>query len=131
MQGFEAIKQLFGQAKPYKVILGARNTQRAQQDYDALKYDRASSSVTVLPCELNNLKDVKMFAQQTLEKLGQSKIDYLFVNAAITNDAKEKGPHGSKWCESLIVNHLCTSSKLLMLHFMHCTRFKLIDIRVA
>lgn len=103
--GFEAIKQLLGQAQPYRVILGARNTQRAQHDYDALSYDRAASSVTVLPCELNDLRGVKTFAQQALEKLGQDGIDYLFLSAAITKDAKEKGPYGSKWCESLIVNH--------------------------
>jgi len=53
------------------------------------------------------LKTVKSFAQQTLEKLGQDKIDYFMLNAAITNSAEKPGSHGSKWCEAYIVNHLC------------------------
>lgn len=105
--GLEAIKQLLAQSQPYKVIFGARNAPRAQQDYDGLTYDRSKSSVSVLPLELNNLKGVKTFAQETLEKLGSDKIDYLFLNAGISDGAEAKGPFGSKWCESLIVNHYC------------------------
>lgn len=67
-----------------------------------------------MQCELNDLKGVKTFAQRTLEKLGQDKIDYLLLNAAISNGSQEKGPHGSKWCESLIVNHFCESRLLLI-----------------
>lgn len=61
----------------------------------------------MLPLDLSQLKAVKTFAEQTLEKLGQTKLDYLLLNAAISNGAEKPGPNGSKWCESLIVNHLC------------------------
>lgn len=63
--------------------------------------------MTVLPLELNNLRNVQSFAKETLEKVGQDNIDYLLLNAGISNGAEESGPYGSKWCESLIVNHLC------------------------
>lgn len=63
--------------------------------------------MSVLPLELSDLKGVKSFAEQTLEKLGKDKIDYLLLNAGISKGAQEPGPNGSKWCESYIVNHIC------------------------
>ncbi|EGY22344.1 uncharacterized protein VDAG_03782 [Verticillium dahliae VdLs.17] len=104
--GFEAIKQLLQQTQPYRVILGARNAEGAQKAFGDLKFDESKHNVTVLPLELADLRGVKTFAQQTLETLGQQKIDYVLLNAAISNSAEEPGPHGSKWCESYIVNHL-------------------------
>lgn len=61
----------------------------------------------MLPLELSDLKGTRVFAQTTLEKLGQDRIDYLLLNAGITNGAENRGPNGSKWCEAYIVNHLC------------------------
>ncbi|KAI1084098.1 NAD(P)-binding protein [Whalleya microplaca] len=104
--GFELVKQLLAQTQPYKFILGARNAQAAQAAYDGLQYDSSKHSLTIFPLELSNLKTVKTFASQTLEKLGQDKIDYLLLNAGIGKNADEPGPHGSKWSESYIVNHL-------------------------
>lgn len=109
-QGFEAIKQLLEQSQAYKVILGARNTKATQEAYDGLDFNRDSNSVSISPLELADLKGVKTFAEKTLEKLGQDKIDYLLLNAAISKGAEEPGPNGSKWCESYIVNHLCECS---------------------
>jgi hypothetical protein len=106
-QGFEAIKQLLGQAQPYKIILGARNTKGTQAAYDALTYDRAANPVTVLPLELNDLRTVRTFAKEVLTKLDADPVDYLLLNAAINNGAEAPGPHGSKWCESYVVDHLC------------------------
>jgi NADP-dependent 3-hydroxy acid dehydrogenase YdfG len=103
----EAIKQLLEQTQPYKVILGARNIQNTHKAYDELQYDRAANGVTILPLDLSDLKGVKSFAEKTLEKLGQGKIDYLLLNAGISNGSEGPGPHGSKWCEAHIVNHLC------------------------
>ena len=96
--------------QPYKIILGARNTQRTQEAYDALTFDRNANSLAVLPLELNDLKGVRTFANDVQSKLGQDSLDYLLLNAGISNGTQEPGPHGSKWCESLIVNHLCTLS---------------------
>ncbi|KAF4990179.1 hypothetical protein FGRMN_8600 [Fusarium graminum] len=105
--GLEAIKQLLEQSQPYRVLLGARNTQRAQKAYDELKYDQSSSKVTVLPLELNDLKSVKSFAEKVLESLERTKIDYLLLNAGLGGTAADgPGPHGSKWCEPHVVNHL-------------------------
>jgi hypothetical protein len=59
--------------------------------------------------ELSNLKTVKTFAQQTLERLGQDKIDYLMLNAGMWKNADQPGPHGSQWCHAYLVNHLCES----------------------
>ncbi|KAI2620187.1 NAD(P)-binding protein [Hypomontagnella submonticulosa] len=104
--GFELVKQLLEQTQPYKFILGARNPATAQAAFDGLKYDSNKHSLTIFPLELSNLKTVKTFSQQTLEKLGQDKIDYLMLNAAISNNADAPGPYGSKWSEAYIVNHL-------------------------
>jgi NADP-dependent 3-hydroxy acid dehydrogenase YdfG len=112
VQGFEAIKQLLEQTQPYHFILGCRNTQRTQEAYDALKYDSKTHSLTLFPLELSDLKSVRNFAQQTLDKLGNDKVDILFRNAGLFKDAKGPGVNGSKWCEPYIVNHLCTSSEV-------------------
>ncbi|KAH7143651.1 hypothetical protein EDB81DRAFT_796092 [Dactylonectria macrodidyma] len=121
--GFEAIKQLLEQAQAYKVILGARNTSSTQAAFDGVQFDKAANGVTVLPLDLSDLKGVKSFAEQTLAKLGQSKIDYLLLNAGISNGAEEKGPNGSKWCEAYIVNHLSQH------YLVHLLREKLVESR--
>jgi len=119
--GFEAIRQLLEQSQPYRIILGARNTQRTQEAYDALTFDRATNPITILPLELNNLRNIQTFAKETLAKVGQDPIDYLLLNAGISNGAEQPGPHGSKWCESVVVNHLSHH------YLMHLLREKLVS----
>ncbi|KAH6984582.1 hypothetical protein BKA56DRAFT_671081 [Ilyonectria sp. MPI-CAGE-AT-0026] len=119
--GFQALKQLLEQAQPYKIILGARNTSSTQAAIDGLQFDKAANGTTVLPLDLSDLKGVKSFAEQTLAKLGQTKIDYLLLNAAITNSAEKPGPNGSKWCEAYIVNHLSQH------YLVHLLREKLVE----
>ncbi|ROV99101.1 hypothetical protein VMCG_06601 [Cytospora schulzeri] len=104
--GFELVKQLLAQSEPYRFILGARDTEKTKKAYDELKFDGATHSITVLPLELSNLNGVKSFSQQTLQKLGQDKLDYLLLNAGMAKGAEGPGPYGSKWCEPFIVNHL-------------------------
>ncbi|KAI1123533.1 hypothetical protein F5Y10DRAFT_251727 [Nemania abortiva] len=115
--GFEAIKQLLFQSQPYNYILGARDTKTATDAYNGLKYDTSKHKLTIVPLELNNMNSVKTFAQQTLEKLGASPIDYLMLNAAtaMTKKVAETGPHGSKWTEAYLVNHL---SQHYLLHLL-------------
>ncbi|KAF7561161.1 hypothetical protein G7046_g2982 [Stylonectria norvegica] len=119
--GFEALKQLLEQAQPYKLILGVRNTQSTLAACDGVKYDKEANSVTALPLELSDLKDVKSFAEKTLAKLGQSKIDYLLLNAGMSKGAEGPGPHGSKWCEAYVVNHLSQH------YLVHLLREKLVE----
>ncbi|VUC37916.1 unnamed protein product, partial [Clonostachys rosea] len=119
--GFEVIKQLLEQTQPYKVIVGARNLKRTQDAFDALKYDRALHSLSVLPLELNNLKTVKSFAAESLTQVSSNKIDYLFLCAGISEGADKPGPHGSKWCEPYIVNHLSQH------YLVHLLREKLVE----
>ncbi|KAF8170816.1 hypothetical protein K438DRAFT_1853294 [Mycena galopus ATCC 62051] len=119
--GFEAIKQLLAQNQPYKFILGARDVATTQAAYSKVEFDKSQHSVVVLPLELSDLKAVKTFSQQVLERLGQAeKIDYLMLNAAKSHEAEEAGPHGSKWCESYIVNHLSQH------YLVHLLRDKLV-----
>lgn len=113
MQGFELVKQLLAQAEPYRFILGARDTARSKKAFDELKYDAAKHSLTFLPLELANLKGVKSFAQQTLEKLGNDKLDFLLLNAGMVK-AADSHVEGSKWCEPYIVNHLCKSPAIYL-----------------
>jgi NAD(P)-dependent dehydrogenase (short-subunit alcohol dehydrogenase family) len=104
------VKQLLQQSQPYNFILGARDVRSTRAAYDELKVDEKKHSISLLPLDLSNLSNVKSFAQQTLEKLGQGKVDVLFLNAGMGKAANEPGPYGSKWCESHVVNHLCKSS---------------------
>ena len=66
--------------------------------------------MTVLPLELSDLNTVKSFSAKTLDLLGQEKLDYLYMNAGLSKDATEPAPNGSKWCETLVVNHICELS---------------------
>lgn len=104
------MKQLLAQTEPYKFIIGARDTATSKKAFDDLKYDSAKHSLTLLPLELANLNGVKSFAQQTLEKLGNDKVDYLLLNAGMVKDSNSP-VQGSKWCEPYIVNHLCKPPK--------------------
>ncbi|PSR83563.1 hypothetical protein BD289DRAFT_453764 [Coniella lustricola] len=104
--GFELVKQLLSQSQPYKFILGARDTESATRAYTDLQYDSTKHSLTVLPLELSSLTNVNSFAQQVLDKLGKDTLDYFLLNAGMSKAASEPGPHGSKWCEAYVVNHL-------------------------
>ena len=112
IQGFESLKQLLQQSKPYRVILGARNAQSTSAAIDALDFNRSASAVIVLPLELSDLNTVKTFSSKVLEILGQDKIDFLYMNAALAKDAALPAPNGSKWCEALVVNHTCEYASL-------------------
>ena len=112
------IKNLLSQtSQPYNFILGARDVSRTQDAYrSAFPSSFKPHSLEILPLELSDLKTVKRFARQTLDKLGDDgdrMIDYLLLNAGITNGAgtEKPGPGGSKWCEGLVVNHLCELSR--------------------
>jgi len=105
--GFEAVKQLLEQSEiSYKFIVGCRDVKAAEAAYGALKYDAAIHSVTFLPVDLANLKDVRPFATKVLEILGDTKIDYLFLNAGMIKDASGPGPNDGMWCTAYVVNHL-------------------------
>ncbi|KAJ5384272.1 Short-chain dehydrogenase/reductase SDR [Penicillium concentricum] len=104
--GFESVKQLLQQAQPYSFILGARDTEKTRVAYDDLKFDTSKHSVSILPLDLVNLKSVQSFAKQALSELGQRPLNYLFLVAGLAAGADQPGPHGSKWCESYVVNHL-------------------------
>ncbi|KAI0470108.1 hypothetical protein GGR56DRAFT_153016 [Xylariaceae sp. FL0804] len=104
--GFETVKQLLQQTRPYKFILGARDVDKTQAAYDQVKYDTTKHAISLLPLDLADLKSAKSFAQQALSKLGKDKIDILLLNAAMNKPATGPGPSGSKWCEAYVVNHL-------------------------
>jgi NADP-dependent 3-hydroxy acid dehydrogenase YdfG len=121
LQGFEVIKQLITQAQPWNFILGVRDVVKVQTEFDGLKYDTGKHNLTLLPLDLSQVKNVKTFANQTLEKLGSAgKIDYLLLNAGLAKGAEEKGWHPN-WCESYIVNHLAQH------YLLHLLRDKLVE----
>lgn len=63
--------------------------------------------MTVLPLELADLRGVRTFAQQALDKIGRDPVDYLVLNAGISDGAGDgPNPRGSRWCEAHVVNHL-------------------------
>ncbi|KAK0740160.1 hypothetical protein B0T18DRAFT_330965 [Schizothecium vesticola] len=119
--GFEAVKQLLAQTQPYKLLLGARDVARTRTAFGKLDFDTAKHSVTVLPLELSDLRSTRAFAQLALEKIGPTGIDILLLNAAISDGADKPGPHGSKWSEPLIVNHLAQH------YLVHLLRDKLVE----
>lgn len=78
--------------------------------------------MTVLPLELADLRGVGTFAQQALTKVGPGPIDYLFLNAVISDGTGDKpNPRGSRWSEAYVVNHLSQ-------HYLtHLLRNKLVE----
>ena len=107
--GFELTKQLLAKTQPYKFILGARDAKSVSASFTALIYDSKTHDLSIFPLDLSNLKNVKSFAAQTLEKLGKGKVDCLLLNAGMVkpDDGTGNGPHGSRWSEQYVVNHLC------------------------
>ena len=112
-QGFEALKQLLQEPTPYRVIFGARDAQAVTANVDKLQFDRGANTVTVLPLELSDLKGVKSFAQQSLDKVGSDNIDYLFLNAGMIQAKGGKATPGCKWNETAMTNHFCMSTSTL------------------
>jgi hypothetical protein len=76
--------------------------------------------VTLLPLELSDLRTVKKFAAQTIEKLGSEILNVLLLNAAVIKEANEPGINGSKYNEQYIVNHLSQH------YLIHLLREKLV-----
>ncbi|KAG5927097.1 hypothetical protein E4U53_002928 [Claviceps sorghi] len=118
--GFEALKQLLERTTPYKIILGARDIRTTDEAVEKLEFDRATNALTVLPLDLSDLSGVKSFAQKALEEVGQGKIDYLLLNAALFKGAGDKATHGPKWCEAAVVNHFSQH------YLIHLLREKLV-----
>lgn len=94
---------------------------RTQKAYDSLKFDTAKHNLTLLPLDLSDLKGTRSFARLALEKVKQDKIDYLLLNAAISDGSEGPGPNGSKWSEPYIVNHLAQH------YLVHLLRDKLVE----
>lgn len=106
-QGFEVIKQLLEKSEPYNFILGARDIERTQAAFDEVKFDASKHTISLVPLDLTDLRSVQLFAQNALTKLGPNKLDLLFLCAGMVASAEGPGPHGSQWCTSYVVNHLC------------------------
>ncbi|KAK0655612.1 hypothetical protein B0T16DRAFT_397356 [Cercophora newfieldiana] len=119
--GFELVKQLLGQSQPYKLILGVRDAPKTEAAYKSLGFDTTKHSLTVLPLELSDLKNTRDFARRTLEELGDNKVDYLLLNAALSDGSENPGPNGSKWSKPYIVNHLSQH------YLVHLLREKLVE----
>ncbi|TQV92908.1 Short-chain dehydrogenase/reductase SDR [Cordyceps javanica] len=115
--GFEALKQLLAAPQPYRVVLGARNTSGMDESLRDTAFE-STNKVEVLPLDLADLKGTRTFAEAALQKIGDAKIDYLFLNAAVTDPAVAN-PRGYRWCESAVVNHVA------QFYLVHLLREKL------
>ncbi|KAK4451530.1 NAD(P)-binding protein [Podospora aff. communis PSN243] len=110
--GFELARQFLVQpSQPYKLILGARDVPRTQ----------AATALKVLPLELSDFRSTKTFAHLTLEELGGGGVDYLLLNAAVSDGSETPGSHGSKWSKAFVVNHLAQH------YLVHLLREKLVE----
>jgi NADP-dependent 3-hydroxy acid dehydrogenase YdfG len=105
--GFELIKQLLTQSQPHKIILGARNTNDVEVAYNNIEFDKTKHSLSIFPLDLSDLKGTKIFAEQTLQNLGNGRVDCLLLNAGMIKSAEEPESWKSKWSEQYVVNHLC------------------------
>jgi hypothetical protein len=105
--GFELIKQLLTQSQPHKIILGARNTSDVEVAYKNIEFDKTKHSLSIFPLDLSDLNGTKVFAEQTLQNLGNGRVDCLLLNAGMVKSAEEPQSWKSKWSEQYVVNHLC------------------------
>jgi NAD(P)-dependent dehydrogenase (short-subunit alcohol dehydrogenase family) len=96
---------------------------RTQAAFQTIGFDAAKHSLRVLPLELSDLRSTKAFARLTLEKLGGGGVDYLLLNAAVSDGSETAGSHGSKWSKALVVNHLAQH------YLVHLLRDKLVESR--
>ena len=108
--GFELIKQLLTQSQPHRIILGARNTTDVEVAFNAIEFDKAKHSLFIFPLDLSGLKGTRIFAEQTLQNLGNGRVDCLLLNAGMVKSAEEPPSWQSKWSEQYVVNHLCEYS---------------------
>ena len=99
-QGFELVKQLLAQ-RSHRFILGVRDPVKSRTHFDALG-DNAKQDVTLLKLDLNDLPTVRQFATDALSALDGSKLDFVLLNAALSDTSKRNG--SSKWCEPYVVN---------------------------
>ena len=109
-QGFEVIKQLLiDQPNPYKFILGVRDPVQTKPEFDNLKYDTTKHDISLHKVDFANMKEVKGFAQQALDKLGKDKdkLETVMLNHAIAKDGKGPALNGTPFGENYFVNHLC------------------------
>ncbi|KAM3511872.1 hypothetical protein MY11210_004490 [Beauveria gryllotalpidicola] len=116
--GFEVLKQLLQAPQPYRVVLGARNPSGMQLSLRDVVFESANK-IEVLPLDLADLKGTRMFAEATMDAIGDAKVDYLLLNAAITKPAVVN-PRGYRWCESAVVNHVA------QFYLVHLLREKLV-----
>ncbi|KAK0632491.1 hypothetical protein B0T14DRAFT_415283 [Immersiella caudata] len=119
--GFELAKQLLVQPQPYKLILGARDVPGTQAAFQSIGFDASKHSLTVLPLELSDLRSTKTFVQLTLETLGSGGVDYLLLNAAVSDGSETPASQGSKWSKAFVVNHLAQH------YLVHLLRDKLVE----
>ncbi|EGX95933.1 Short-chain dehydrogenase/reductase SDR [Cordyceps militaris CM01] len=115
--GFEALKQLLQAPQPYRIVLGARNVSGMEQSLRDVP-SASPNMVEVLPLDLADLQGTKQFAEAALRAVGDAKIDYLFLNAGITDPAAAN-PRGYRWCEQAVVNHVA------QFYLVHLLREKL------
>ncbi|KAG5994401.1 hypothetical protein E4U52_001207 [Claviceps spartinae] len=121
--GFEVLRRLLKIEERSKIIFGARVADTTKLKWDIRKFDLdiLLHSYVVLPLELNDLVRVKTFAEQaleTLEKLGETKLDYLLLNAGMWKQANEWEPYKSKWCEAAMVNHFSRKAHHYLIHLL-------------
>jgi NAD(P)-dependent dehydrogenase (short-subunit alcohol dehydrogenase family) len=122
MQGFEVVKQLLSKShQPLTFVLGVRDVAKTQAAYSGFQFNRSVHTVTILPLDLSNLATVVTFAQQALSALASTNLNYLLLNAAISESAgtSTSGPNGSKWSKTYLVNHLCNYSRFPPCHHVN------------
>jgi NAD(P)-dependent dehydrogenase (short-subunit alcohol dehydrogenase family) len=120
------VKQMLADPqKSYRFIMGVRDPAKAQAAYEALPgVDAAKTQmISYLPLELNDLRNVKHFATQTLGQLEESHttLDYLFLNAALNKPANEPKDWHSKWSEQYLTNDLSQN------YLIHLLKDKIIE----
>ena len=106
IQGLEVVKQLLQQPEPHNFILGVRDIERTRAAYKDAGLDNSKHTLHLLQLDLSDLRSVQLFVQKALAQLGPNKLDLLFLNAGVLDDASGPGPHGSQWCQGYVVNHL-------------------------
>ncbi len=104
--GFELFKQLLTQSQPHKIILGARNAKDVEVTYNDIEFDKTKHSLSIFPLDLSDLKGTRIFAKQTLQNLGNGRVDCLLLNAGMVKSAEAPQSWKSKWSEPYVVNHL-------------------------
>jgi len=118
--GLDIIRQVIAQPTPWTIHLAARTPDKVSSAVSSFSHGSSSTTANAHHVDLLELHSVQSFASSTLQALGDSKLDYLLLNAGMLGNEREPPVKGARYTDAFIVNHLAHH------YLVHLLRQKLV-----